>query len=185
MSMEALETFAAGWLAVKKGAMDAAEARLATMSALKPEYYRDQNEYYAAVLGAEIMIAKGSPGRAVEIMKMAKAHVVNYINYLEYQVRFNFPAQKDVLPRAYVAKGDTDRAIAEYERLATFDPLEKSTFLIYPLFDYRLARLYEQKGLKDRARARYERFLELWKDADPGLPEVDDARKRLAGLKVQ
>jgi len=48
-----------------------------------------------------------------------------------------------------------------------------------------MGRLYEKKGLKERAIENYEKFLKLWKDADPGIAEVEDASKRLAGLKGQ
>ena len=30
----------------------------------------------------------------------------------------------------------------------------------------------------------FESFLSLWKDADPGIAEVEDAKERLAGLQV-
>jgi len=32
-------------------------------------------------------------------------------------------------------------------------------------------------------RRKVKKFLDLWKDADPGIAEVEDAKKRLTGLK--
>ncbi len=54
------------------------------------------------------------------------------------------------------------------------------------LFHIRMfARVYEKLGDTDRARHWYERFTEDWKDADPDIPELIEARERLAALKAE
>jgi len=56
---------------------------------------------------------------------------------------------------------------------------------LYAKSFYMLGKIYEKKEMIRDARENYEKFLELWKDADPGIPEVTDAKKRLEALQNQ
>ena len=89
----------------------------------------------------------------------------------------------DALARALYETGDLDKARKEYERitLLTIGRLDYGD--IYAKAYYMLGKIAEQQGDKARARENYGKFLDFWKDADPGLPEVEDAKKRLSGLK--
>jgi hypothetical protein len=55
---------------------------------------------------------------------------------------------------------------------------------LYAKAFHKLGRIHEQQGNLTQAAESYETFLDLWKDADPGLIEVDDARQRLETLAV-
>jgi tetratricopeptide (TPR) repeat protein len=140
--------------------------------------------YCYNLLQAEIFLAEGSPEKAISVFEKVSPVVPPALQWIDLITGYNLPFLKDVLARAYVQKGDRDRAIAEYERLTTFDPKSKGRYLAHPRYHYRLAKLYEQKGWKGKAMEHYEKFLDLWKDADPGITEVEDAKKRLAGLKT-
>jgi tetratricopeptide (TPR) repeat protein len=49
----------------------------------------------------------------------------------------------------------------------------------HALSHYELGKLYEEMNRPEDAKRHYERFLEMWKNADEGLPELDYAKKRL------
>ncbi len=176
-----------GLIDSKEKKLDSAKSQLA---AAKKQLFltltdRERITLSIRILEAEIWLAEGNFDKALaaldenslaQSVPPALQNVVNVIGY-------NIPSLKDVLARAYQQKGDLDKAIAEYERLITFDPDTKARYLIHPLYHYRLARLYEERGWKGKAIDQYEKFLDLWKNADAGKPKIEDATERLNSLK--
>jgi hypothetical protein len=53
---------------------------------------------------------------------------------------------------------------------------------MWALKHYKLAKIHEKMNDLETAKQEYMKFLELWKDADPDIPEIQDAKKRLAEL---
>ena len=88
----------------------------------------------------------------------------------------------DSLAFAYFRSSDLENAKDTYQALTSLTIGRHHCADLYAKAFYMLGRIYEQQGNRIQAIENYERFLSLWKDADPGITEVEDARKRQAGL---
>jgi tetratricopeptide (TPR) repeat protein len=177
-----------GQFNAQSGQIEPAKLKMEEVLTLLPESTKSYPAYGAiqrnllTLLQAEILLAEGSPGDAIEVMEHAPPPPVPTME-IQALFRLNMPFNQDVWARAYVANGELDKAIAKYEELITFDPNSSDRRIVHPKYHYELAKLYEEKGLFAKAIGQYELFLDLWKEADRGLAELEDAKQRLASLK--
>jgi serine/threonine protein kinase/Flp pilus assembly protein TadD len=133
--------------------------------------------YYDLLMGM-IALKKGSSSEAVEGVQSAAA-LLPFQHFWENDHALFLNA----LALACLQKKDLDGARAEYEKIheLTFGRYYYGD--IYVRSFYQLGKIYEQQGQKDLAKQDYQKFLDLWKAADSGLPEVEDTRNRLAALR--
>ena len=83
---------------------------------------------------------------------------------------------------AYLQKGSASEAAAQFQRL--IDHRGVSPISVYwSLAHLQLARAYAKTGDVDKSRTEYRDFLTLWKDADPDVPILKEAKTEYAKLQ--
>jgi len=176
--------FDMGMLALAQGQIGQAKARLSEIGSLLSEVVKEQQPDYHLrheLLQGEMLLVQGRLDEALACAKKACGPDSPYWR----RGGAIFIAQSyslDLAARIYGRKGDTGQAISEYERLLGTNFSTGFMFPVHPLYRYRLGLLYEKANDTQKAKSQLERFLFLWKDADAGAAEIEDAKKRLSGL---
>ncbi len=130
--------------------------------------------FYWMALGF-IELAKGNAEAAATHLEKANEEAMSP----PFQLRFS-------LARAYLESDRLGEAVSELEKaLSRYDEI-RAYFTIWAVkAHYLLGLAYQKSGWDKKAIEEYEEFLEIWKDADPGIPEIDDAKERLKKLRVE
>jgi tetratricopeptide (TPR) repeat protein len=111
------------------------------------------------------------------------------VYYLEKQINYRKRGNHEfalnfMLGYAYLLDNNLPEAIKEFENTQT--TYHVSSAYITPLYIkgfYLLGQAYEKSNWNEKAVEQYEKFVDIWKDARPPIPEVEDAKKRLDRLK--
>jgi len=120
----------------------------------------------------------GNPGKAVELLQTA----------IPYEGCFWGLGARSTRANAYLKAGRAEEAAREFQKLLDmapsiairvhipFGPVESTAHLA-------LARAYALQGDKAKSRMAYQDFLAHWKDADPDIPLLRQAKEEYAKLK--
>ncbi|MFC1502571.1 tetratricopeptide repeat protein, partial [bacterium] len=175
---------------VREGKIDSAKSRIAKIEPLllnlseNDPYWVSQPSLSNGFLRMEVMLIEGDFNEAITFGESIDPLGIVNMGTKEL-LSYNIPFIQDAMARAYHQNRNLNKAISEYEKLITFYPNSKDRHLIHPKYHYRLAKLYEEKDWKGKAIEQYQTFLDIWKDADEGLPELVDAKARFARLNKE
>jgi len=124
----------------------------------------------------------------VGIIELAKGNLEAAITNLEKAAKSGGPGfgYHFVLAQAYLQAGRLGEAVAEFEKvLSSYDGVRALNAISAVKAYYLLGLAYEKSGWNKKAIEKYEEFLDIWKDADPGIPEVEDAKERVKKLRAE
>ena len=145
---------------------------------IQPWMYKKLIRYHNHLLGM-IAFERGNFSESIADLRRAVLSLYSPEDNLpRIQALFIF-----TLAKAYYQTGNMYDAQQEFEKIPSLYLGRIGDGDFYARSLYMLGKISEQTGQKEKAAEYFERFLNLWKDADPGMAEVEDAQARLAVLK--
>jgi len=129
--------------------------------------------YWAPSVRAAIAIGNENPKKALELLLVTSPYELGTMGNMDpIYLRGN----------AYLKLGDGRAAAAEFQKIIEHPGIVR-TWPVGALAHLGLARAYSLQGDTNKARTAYQDFLTLWKDADPEIPVLKQAKAEYARLK--
>ena len=124
---------------------------------------------YLPKVRAALAMKEGKPLEAIAALEAARPYEL---------VDFSIPTQRAA---AYLQAKDPERAAKEYQTILAHPGLDPVGYL-YVMAHLGLARSFALSGRAQESRAEYQALLNAWKDADPDLPILKEAKVETARL---
>jgi serine/threonine-protein kinase len=169
--------YLAGRFATRAGDVAGAERHLRTLEEVTRVARGPLVPHYRDALVAEIALARGRPSEARPLLENAlRSGKLNYDRWM-FDPR---PLLRDSLARTYLAAGEKEKAEQVMEAFIANGMERVPHPVLYVRTLYTLGRLKLELGDRAQGRKLLREFLTHWGKADWDLPEVRDARARLA-----
>jgi eukaryotic-like serine/threonine-protein kinase len=135
---------------------------------------------YLPTLRAKLAISRSKTQQALDLLGRAAPYELGLPSYSDY----NWPNLYPVYVRgeAYLAAHQGKEAAAEFQKILDHRGIVLNE-PIGALAHLQLGRAYAMQGDTPKARAKYQDFLTLWKDADPDIPILKQAKSEYAKLQ--
>jgi eukaryotic-like serine/threonine-protein kinase len=132
---------------------------------------------YLPVLRASLALNRHQPSKAIELLESAAPYELG-------TPRSNLQGFFGAYMRgeAYLAAHRGTEAIAEFQKVLDHRGIVISD-VIGALAQLQLGRAYATAGDKAKAKTAYQTFLSIWKDADPDIPILEQAKAEYAKLQ--
>jgi eukaryotic-like serine/threonine-protein kinase len=135
---------------------------------------------YLPTLRAKLALLHAKPQQALDILRVAAPYELGVHSLTFYNWPNMYPAY--VRGEAYLAAHRGSEAAAEFQKILDHRGIVLNE-PIGALAHLQLARAYALQADTSKARAAYQDFLKLWKDADPDIPILQQAKAEYTKLK--